>query len=116
MKRYLLLLAISCLPFISRAGVKDITHADTTLNVGTARDTTKDGSSFEKAIVIEATTDYQGVKDEYAWLRQNYPGYKNGGQSLNMHNKKPFDILHITTIDGKKTDVYFDISKSFGKM
>jgi hypothetical protein len=56
------------------------------------------------------------VKEEYAWLRQYYPGYKTSGQSLNMHNKKPFDILHITTIDGKKTDVYFDISKSFGKM
>jgi hypothetical protein len=53
MKRYLLLLAISCLPFISHAAVKDIMHADTTLHVGTARDTTRDGSSFEKLLLLK---------------------------------------------------------------
>lgn len=116
MKRYLLLFSIITLPFISRANTKDVIRADTTFHVAAAHDTTRDGSSFEKAIIIEATNDFQGVKDEYAWLKQNYPGYKSQGQSLNMHNKKPYDILHIITADGNKIDVYFDISKSYGKM
>ena len=34
------------------------------------------GSSFEKAILINETTDWNGVDTEYVWLRQNYAGYK----------------------------------------
>ena len=116
MKRYLLLFAMLSLPFISRAGVKDMMPADTTLHVAAPHDTLRDGSSYEKAIIIEATTDFQGVKDEYAWLRKNYPGSKTTKQALTMHDKKSFDVLSVVTADGKAIEVYFDISKSFGKM
>lgn len=74
-----------------------------------------DGSSFDKAVVINETHERQGVDAEYVWVAKTYPGAKTGSQELVTHNKKPYDILHITTTDGKTMPVYFDISNFFGK-
>jgi hypothetical protein len=93
----------------------------TTANVKTEQAATTpenpnaDGSSFEKAIVIQETSETNGVSAEYAWLRKQYPGYKFQSQTLSNHNKKPYDILNIETADGEKKAVYFDISNFFGK-
>jgi hypothetical protein len=76
----------------------------------------QDGSSFEKAVVIKEKSEMKGVSAEYAWLRKNYPGYKSNGQSLTPHGNKNYDVIHITTADGRKKDIYFDISNFFGKL
>jgi hypothetical protein len=79
--------------------------------------TNADGSSEKNAIVINETNEMTGVDAEYAWLKKNYPGYSSTGQALVMDKAgHPFDIIHIKTADGQKKDVYFDISKFFGKM
>jgi hypothetical protein len=77
--------------------------------------TVADGSSFEKAVVVAATNEREGIRAEYAWLDKKYPGNKRGGQSLSYHDKKPYDIIKITTADGKSVETYFDISNFFGK-
>jgi len=74
-----------------------------------------DGSSYEKAIIIHEDHENQGIHAEYSWIRDKYPGYKNRGQALNNYKNKPYDIIHITTSDGKEIDVYFDISNFYGK-
>lgn len=74
----------------------------------------RDGSSYEKAIIITDTTETAGIKAEYKWLAQHYPGYKMKKQALSYHNGKPYDILYIKH-KGKKKKVYFDISNFFGK-
>lgn len=74
-----------------------------------------DGSSYEKAIVIQETSETKGVSAEYGWLKKKYPGYKMQSQALNFKDKKPYDILNIETSDGEKKAVYFDISNFFGK-
>ena len=75
-----------------------------------------DGSSFETAIVVRgARGGADGVDAEYGWLRQHYPGYRMNRQSLTSHEKKWYDILHVTTGDGKESTFYFDISEFFGK-
>ena len=89
---------------------KKIVHANTVIASQNA-----DGSSFEKAIYIKENSEGAGVDAEYAWLRSNYPGCRTRGQELVYHDKKPFDILHITTADGKDLDFYFDISNFLGK-
>jgi len=75
----------------------------------------RDGSSFEKAIVITEKGETAGVAAEYKWLRANYPGYKSRMQSLRNYNGKPYDVIAITTAGGTDKDVYFDISGFFGK-
>ena len=68
-----------------------------------------DGSSYEKAVIVK------NITEEYEWIRKYYPGNSFLQQSLNFYNDKPYDILRIETIDGETKDVYFDISKFFGK-
>ena len=116
MKRNLLLFVVIFFPFVCHAGIKTFIKTDTTTTTVHKTDTTRDGSSFDKAIIINETSERYGDPAEYAWIRKNYPGATNNSQALVYHAKKPYDILHITTADGKTVSVYFDISKFFGKL
>ena len=98
------LLTASC------ASHKNIVSADASV-----QSADRDGSSYEKAIIINETHESSGVDAEYAWLKQKYPGYRSQGQALLFKNNKPFDLIHVLTADGNKIDVYFDISKFYGK-
>jgi hypothetical protein len=75
-----------------------------------------DGSSYEKAIVIDKKNETEGVAAEYQWIRENYPDYSVTGQSLQQNGKKWYDVLHTTNKNEIKRDFYFDITKFFGKM
>ncbi len=109
MKAIIYLFAFSIL-FSSCASHKKVVHGSATAAIVTA-----DGSSFEKAIFITETHETPGIHAEYAWIRDKYPNYKLKGQSLSYHDKKPYDIIHITTADGTDMDIYFDISNFYGK-
>ncbi len=73
-----------------------------------------DGSSFEKAILVQGATEATGVPAEYAYLRKHYPGYVFTKQSLLNQNGRIYDALDFTW-DGKPHRVYFDITEFFGK-
>ena len=75
----------------------------------------KDGSSYEKAMVVKAKNGTKGIAAEYKWLRENYPGYKLISQSLDGKGKKHYDVMHITTKEGNDKSFYFDITDFFGK-
>ena len=75
----------------------------------------RDGSSYEKAIIINEEHEKPGIDAEYAWIRRQYPVSRTLGQALTYYKNQPYDIIHIVTADGNKSDVYFDISKFFGK-
>ena len=74
-----------------------------------------DGSSFEKAIIIKEHSESAGINAEYAWISQNYPGYKSQGQALTYYKKVAYDIINIITLNGEKKSIYFNISNFFGK-
>jgi hypothetical protein len=75
-----------------------------------------DGSSMEKAIIIQgADDDEDGVEAEYEYLHAHYPGYKRGDQSVEHSNGHSYDILEFTTADGQTKKVYFDITQFFGR-
>ncbi|HWB28817.1 MAG TPA: VCBS domain-containing protein [Chitinophagaceae bacterium] len=92
-------------------------HASTSEagKVQTSSNAAADGSSYEKAIVIQEQHETSGVDAEYKWIREHYPGSKTKVQSLNYNNKKPYDVLTIVTADGTEKKIYFDISNFFGK-
>ena len=73
------------------------------------------GLSYPSAVIIKEKAETTGVKAEYKWLEENYPGYKMIQQSLNFKDKKPYDILKIKTAEGKTKEIYFDISNFYGK-
>jgi len=69
-----------------------------------------DGSSKEKAVVVKgAPTGLLGIRAEYDWLKQNYPGYKRKSQAL-LPGAKSYDVLEIEMPDGKELSIYFDVS------
>lgn len=75
-----------------------------------------DGTSPDQAVIIQDTTDESvGVRAEYLWIRQYYPGAKVLGQSLNVIKGKPHDVITIKTASGEEKKLYFDISGFFGK-
>jgi len=57
----------------------------------------------------------EGIAAEYKWIRANYPNSSVTMQSVSMNKKhRPYDTLTILTEDGKKINIYFDISHFFG--
>jgi hypothetical protein len=69
----------------------------------------RDGSTYENAIVAKS------IESEYKWIRTQYPGSQVVSQSLSFKDEKPFDILTVKLAEGSEKQVYFDISKFFGK-
>ena len=109
MKKTVSLFILICL-FASCASTSKI--SDVAQN-NIALSTDRDGSSFEKAIIINKHTDRAGVDAEYEWLKQNYPGYKFNGQILTKNKDMPYDIIEIITSDGQSKSVNFNISKFY---
>jgi hypothetical protein len=100
MKKINFLLCLCCVLLLSCASQK-------TISSGTS---TRDGSSIKKAIIV------QNVPEEYRWIRQQYPGSTVHGQALIQQKRKYYDMLTVTTSDGRKLQVYFDINSFFGKI
>lgn len=69
----------------------------------------RDGTSFEKAIVVNS------VREEYEWVRDHHPEAQMKQQSLSKHKRKYYDILTFVMPDGSERDFYFDISRFYGK-
>ena len=75
----------------------------------------EEGGSFETAVVIQASSEFEGIMMEYQWLDEHYPGYEGLGQAVTFENGKPYDLFFIRTADGVEKTVYFDISSFYGK-
>ena len=84
-------------------------------NSATSTNSKQDGLSLETAVVIKEKNETTGVRAEYKWLNEHYPGYTSEGQALNWNDKVPYDVISIKLPDEKKLDVYFNISKFYGK-
>ncbi|MDZ4758934.1 MAG: hypothetical protein SGJ10_12455 [Bacteroidota bacterium] len=74
-----------------------------------------DGSSYEKAIVINEKTETKGVQTEYKWLSEKYPGYTFVSHKLMTYNEQLYDIITIKTRKGEKQELYFEILSFSGK-
>lgn len=75
----------------------------------------RDGSSYDKAIIITETSSRAGIAAEYSWIRENHPGYAPQGQSLVHKDKRSFDIIKTANAKGEEKLFYFDITNFFGK-
>lgn len=68
------------------------------------------GGSADDAVIIEAADHMAGIRAEYQWLTQRYPGYRRVSQALLRGNGKFYDRIEIETKDGQRKAVYFDIT------
>ena len=83
-----------------------ITSCSSTKNIDT---TIRDGSSFEKAIVVKS------IAEEYEYVKKVCINCQFLSQSLTFDKKKPYDILELKKSNGENVSYYFDISSFFGK-
>jgi hypothetical protein len=82
----------------------------------------RDGSSFERAIQINAKNHDDGLDAEHEWLRRNLPGARlaEGGTNsageesvvfphrTEAHGNALFSIYTMQLPDGRYVDVFFD--------
>jgi hypothetical protein len=68
-----------------------------------------------EAIVIHATHEQDGIREEHRWLGEHYPGYQLRRQALDVDEKRSFDMMEFDTADGTAKTVCFDITEFFGK-
>ena len=80
-----------------------------------SEDDAQDGTSIENAVVIQQSSESEGVAAEYEWLKKHYPGYSLVRQTPFKQNGKSYDKVEIKLADGSTKTVYFDISNFFGK-
>jgi len=85
------------------------------------------GSSYTTAILIAARTQEEGIREEYAYLKDHFPGSrpaevdKTGGEEVvfghhtDVHDGRYFSVHTLVLPDGKIRPVYFDITSYFGK-
>ena len=69
----------------------------------------RDGSSFEKAIVVKS------IAQEYAYVKTVCPECQLQAQSLVFNKKKPYDLLIFKKSNGEEVVYYFDVSRFYGK-
>jgi hypothetical protein len=103
-----LCLAAGCAATRTAAPQKTDAHAN-------ASDTVRDGSSFDRAVIIKSSNEGDGIRQEYQWLRDKYPGCRMESQSLVFHEGRPYDVLRFKDAEGAGHEAYFDISSFFGK-
>jgi hypothetical protein len=74
-----------------------------------------DGLSKGTAIVILSTAEVAGIRCEYSWIRDHYPGSQKLGQALTARddNGKQYDRITIKTHDGHTVALWFEISAMF---
>ncbi len=75
-----------------------------------------DGSTCEKAVVVNASDWRKGVAAEYQYLRQNFPGGVLMKQGLvGGADGRRLDRIEWIKADGSAVSVCFDINEFFGK-
>lgn len=75
----------------------------------------RDGTSFDRAIVINEKTERAGIEAENNQLLALFPGSKRASQRFETYKDKQYEIVNITTTDGREIPVYFDIASYFAK-
>ena len=110
--RRVLFILLCCLVTVVAAAQSTAQNAEA---AATAGQESRDGSSYDKAIIVVANNDTAGAAQESEWIRERYPGYRMGKQSTSFYRGKAYDIVRFTDAHGVKHKVYFDISSFYGR-
>jgi tetratricopeptide (TPR) repeat protein len=75
-----------------------------------------DGASLKTAIIINVNNESLGVSAEYKWIQKNLPkGTEKISQSLMSYSNHHYDLIKVELPNRTQKDIYFDITKFFGK-
>jgi hypothetical protein len=72
-----------------------------------------DGSSVERAVVINVASEGASVNFEFDWLERHAPGCRVQSRHTFKVAQKHYDNADVTCADGTKRTYIFDISASY---
>lgn len=75
-----------------------------------------DGSSLERAIVIREDDTIKGIAAENRWIRDRYPGWRTAAKEIVRSKTNIYDKITLQSPTGEKREVYFEISRFFGRI
>ncbi|HEY9130662.1 MAG TPA: hypothetical protein VIM98_02800 [Dyella sp.] len=75
-----------------------------------------DGSSMDRAVVITAVNEPEGVNAEGTWAKAHLPGALKKSQALLKGHGRWYDSIDYQLPSGEKKTIYYDISSFFGKL
>jgi hypothetical protein len=107
-QRKLIILVTAVLSFC--IACKNVTSSSTPGQQAYVEVFMRDGSSFERAVVVNS------IEEEYRWVTQRIQSKQLKKQRLVFYRKKPYDILTFILTDGTDEDFYFDVSTFYGKL
>lgn len=74
-----------------------------------------DHSTCDKAVIITADNENDGVATEHQWTAQHYPGSRWREQALQRCPKSVVDHITLDTINGP-VEIMFGIDSFYGKL
>jgi hypothetical protein len=81
-----------------------------------AADIKQDGLTPGTAVVILASSEKEGAPKEIEWIQAYYPRSEVlRSVTRPSKNNKTYDVFFIKTADGKKVQLYFEISSFYHK-
>jgi hypothetical protein len=73
----------------------------------------RDGSTLERAVLVDAPDSMQAIAFERRWLTRHYPGWRKGRQTLLHAGGRSYDRIDITGPAGENKSIHFDITAAF---
>jgi hypothetical protein len=74
-----------------------------------------DGTTLDRAVIVNAPTESIGVAAVYGWIGRRYPGSTAAGQNTVIRNGRFYDAIDVLTGTRERRTFYFDITQFFGK-
>lgn len=75
-----------------------------------------DGTTYDRAIVVNAKNTKDGIAEQYLYLENAYPCFSLTRQQLKFEGDKVYDVINFTDTHGISHQVHFDITSFFGKL
>lgn len=79
-----------------------------------------DGATEQTAVIINASSSMVGVPAEYEFIKSKYGARRHDRelvkQELYLNNSKIYDIISIQTANGSSVQIFFNITKFYGKL
>ena len=70
-----------------------------------------DGSSYERAIIVHAPDTRSGVYAMYSYMKARFGRFRYTDRRWAPDGDRSIDIFELTTPDGKKHVLYFDVTE-----
>lgn len=74
----------------------------------------RDGSTADRAMIVEEEDELNAINAEYTWLLTRHPRDVIIAQNLVLEGDRAYDVFTLQRPDGETYDLHFEITESYG--